>query len=152
MKKIIIGLLVIAIIIIGLFTLGGLDLGGLNNQNEIDFGNTKFYLPNGFQESGVIESGDINASNGYESIYFHKYNDTELTEHVNAYVNERKADNFTPILTNFTVNDTLVYKTVIVNQTHSMHYWFIKDGTVFSVYTWDGIPKMDQIVSDLVVS
>ena len=147
MKKIILGISVIIIIIICL-----LGFGIFNNQNTVNVGNATFHLPDGFQEKGVIKSGDINISNGYESFYIHDYKDKNLEEHVKDYIIDRKNKSFKVELTNFTVNDTLVYKTVIVNQTHSIHYWFMKDGDVFSIYTWDGIPKMNKIVSDLISS
>ena len=45
-----------------------------------------------------------------------------------------------------------VYKTTIVNQTHSIHYWFVKNNNGYSIYTWDGDKKTDKMVEDLIRS
>lgn len=145
--KKIIGILIIVLIII----ICGVTLFNSFN-NDVTVGNTTFSLPNGFQNAGFTDSGNVNISNGYESIYIHEFDDNNITKHVNEYVNDRIENNFTSNLTNFTVGNKVVYKTVIINQTHSMHYWFINDNKTYSIYTWDGIPKMDQIVSDLILS
>lgn len=146
-KKSIVLICVILIIFIGF-----LAYTNFTNQNDLKFNKTTFHLPDGFKEKGLTVSGDRNVSNGYESIYFHEYNNNDINNYVNNYIHERNESNFTAILTNFTVDNTTVYKTTIVNQTHSIHYWFVKNNNVYSIYTWDGDKKTDKIVEDLIRS
>lgn len=146
-KKYIALICVILIIIIGF-----LAYTNFANQNNLKLNKTTFHLPEGFHENGLTTTGDVNVTNGYESIYFHEYNNSDVKNCVNSYIHERKESNFTPILTNFTAGNTTVYKTTIANQTHSIHYWFVKNDNVYSVYTWDGNKKTDKLVTDLIMT
>lgn len=145
-KSIIIILLVVILIGVTAF----LFTHNFNGTNDVYVGNTKFYLPDGYHEGNQTEYGDVNITNGYSSVLIHNYSDNNVKKYRDDYSEYLLNNNATPELRNFTVDDITIYKTTIVNNTQTMHYWFIKDNKTFSIYTWDGNSNMDSFIRDLI--
>ena len=145
-KKYIILLLVLFLIV------GLVAYFNFYNPDEIRVGDSKFHLPDGYHEGAVRENGDINITNQYTSVFIHQYEDDNAVKYAHDYIKERNESNFTANLMNFTAGDKTVYKTTIVGQPQSLHYWFVQNGKAYTFYTWDGNDNMDLLIKDMITS
>lgn len=145
-KKYII-LLLVLFLIVGLFA-----YFNFYNPNEVRVGDSRFQLPEGYHEGALRDNGDTNITNQYTSVFIHQYDDNNTVKYSHAYVKERNQSNFTTKLVSFSVGNKTVYKSTIVGQPQSLHYWFVENGKTYTVYTWDGNDNMDLLIKDMIAS
>lgn len=138
-------ILVIIILAIGFYNLY------VSLDNTVTVGDSVFVLPEGFQQSNST-SGEIKISDGINNFTIFNYKDDDIKRYINEYNESKSKDNVSVILNNFTVGDILIYKAYSNNNTEVLHYWFIYNHKVFSIYTENGNKNTDRIVSDLVSS
>lgn len=141
--------LIIILAIIILISIGFIFYSNQKNQVEID-GDT-FNLPNGYFKGDLNPLGDVNITNGTNSIFICKYPDDKINKYINQYKIDVENNNQSIKLSNFTVDNLNVCKSENTNN-GANHYWFIKDKHVYTIYSWDVCPNMDRIVSDLISS
>lgn len=121
-------------------------------QSQVSVGDIKFSIPEGYHKGANNNANDINLTNGYNSIFITKYNDSDVNKHVLEMREFVKTQNHTPIITNFTVDNITVYKLTIVNNTQYYRYWFVDKDITYGIYTWDGNTNTDNLVSKLIKS
>ena len=141
--------LIILLIVLGV---GFMFHSGFFNNDKISVGEMKFSIPEGYHKLVNNSANDLNLSNGYNSIFFVKYEGKNVNKSINEMNEFIKNQNRTPILSNFTVNDTLVYKVTIVNDTQYYRYWFVDGNSTYCIYTWDGNTNTDNLVTTLINS
>lgn len=144
--------LLIAVIFILLIILGFIVLNQQvnNSKNQVKVGATTFSIPNGFYEGSLNSDGDVNITNGYDTFFLKECGKGNMTKYIKDYKNYKNNTTKNMSITNFTVDNTLVYKSTMLNESYIIHYWFKHDGIVYSMYTWSGNKKSDTIVSDLI--
>lgn len=144
-KKIIVLGLVLLILLVAV----GLVLFNSTGQNEdVKVGKIYYTLPNGYHVDGINEIGHVTISNGDEKVYLGYSNDKNIKEHIKNYKQDREKNKETLSIENFTRNNTTIYKSTVV-ESGVNHYWFLKDGNTYSIYTWDKNSNMDSIFNDL---
>ena len=141
--------LVLIIVTIIVFSFVFLTYSGINQQT-LQVGEINYKIPEGYKYIGLNEHGSPTLTNGLDSIYFTYYNDTNISHHVKEHIDECKSKNRTVVLSNFTVNDIFVYKTV--NSKNSNHFWFVCDNKTYSFFTWKETFNMDDIARSLISS
>lgn len=144
--------ILILILIISLFLIGIIGYLNIFNQNQIQIGGQNFKLPNGYYEGSLNDAGDVNLTNGYNTIFIACYDGNNTSQYVEKTKSFVESQNFTPIITNFTFKNIYVDKLTLENNTQYSHYWFKKDNKIFDIYTWDGNNNMDKMVSNLIES
>ena len=122
-----------------------------NQDNQIILNSVNFTMPAGFYEGTPNAAGDMNITNGTATIFIAKYGGTNITKYIKEYVNATKKSNQHVSINNFTLNNTVVYKS-INNDTPAKHYWFIKDNKVYSIYIWQEFNNSDSIICDMIKS
>ena len=142
---------IIAISIIVILLIIGFIYIGLFKEESIKVGDANFILPSGFSAKGSNEIGDLIISDNNNQIYLAEYENDTVGDYITYYAHERNLNNETISSSNFTIGSTTVYKTTNTN-TSSNHYWFVKDGKTYTIYSWNKIENMDNIVSDLIKS
>ncbi|WP_407453399.1 hypothetical protein [Methanobrevibacter sp.] len=144
----------ILIIIIVIIIIGFATYNQFYNQNSdsIKVGETEFTIPQGYSEGILNTTGDVNLTNGSNSLIIKEYDDTDIQKHINDYINANKNRNYTTKISNLTVDKINIYKSNIVNNTNTLHYWFIKHDKVYTVVTWDGNKNTDGKVIELISS
>lgn len=148
-------ILMILIVVILIVTVGFLSFNQFtNSENHVAVGDATFILPEGFYKGTPNNSGDINITNGYDTLFLKVYNDSNMTKHAKEYsTNKHKQNNNSVVkFKNFTVGDVLVCKATVVNESSTVHYWFDYHGKTYSIYTWSASNKIDNIVTDLIKS
>lgn len=140
----------IIIIIILLLVIGFLIYQENFEKNHILVGTANFEIPEGFQEGHPNKLGDINLTNGTNSIFLSAKNDTNIHNEVNSLKEYFENENDTTQLKNFTISDKVVYKLTVSNDTFSSFYWFENNNEVYYIYNWDGIQDMDQVISNFI--
>lgn len=143
-------IILILLILIGV-SVSCYQLVDSKQQNEFIVGNTTFMLPEGYYEEINNVSDDVKITNGTNALFLVEYNDSNLTKHINDYINNSEINNDSLIGSNFTIDNLVVYK-IINNQTGSYHFWFVKDKKVYLVYTWGKNNKIDTLFFDLIKS
>ncbi|WP_406532112.1 hypothetical protein [Methanobrevibacter sp.] len=143
-------ILMILVILVLIFITGASASADFNTQAKV--GSSTFDLPNGFHTVDSDKSDLVNITNGYDTLLLKECGTDNITKYVKTYVKNLKEDNKTVKVKNFTVDDIMVYKSVVVNDTDNLHYWFNHDGKVYVCYTHNGNDKTDSIVKDLIKS
>lgn len=128
-----------------------------NEQNKIRIGNSNFEIPNGFHEGKLNSLGDVNLTNNTHSIFLASKNQSKIQDQINGLKEYYSNINETTSQKNFKVDEVFVYNLEVIdntnssfNDTNSKFYWFEKNNEIFYIYTWDGIPNMDTIVSNFI--
>ena len=145
--------LIILIVILFLAIFGFMFFNQYNNaENQIKVGNTLFNLPEGFHQGTANKANDINVTNGYDTLFFKECGDSNITKYIKEYKNYKHEENNTTIdnINNFTVKNIVVYKSTVVNESSSIHYWFDYNNKTYSIYTWSANGNCDSIVKDIV--
>lgn len=142
-------LLLIILIILLLFIIGFLLYEPNYEPNQISVGNANFEIPNGYHVGNINKLGDMNLTNGTNSIFLSARNN-DVHNEIDSLKEYFKSVNKTTILSNFTTSDKLVYKLTVSNDTLSSFYWFENNNEVYYFYNWDGIKDMDNIISNFI--
>lgn len=122
-----------------------------NHENEVKIGESIFQIPDGYHIGNSTKDGAVNLTNGTNNIYINKYDDKNVKEYVNAYIDKAEEYNHTAKISNFTVGKTLVYKSNI-NKSSNVHYWFVKNNKTYTIYSLDKNPEIDSITIKLIES
>lgn len=134
-------------IIILLLIIGFLLFNNFSTQNStVKIGDAVFTLPNGYKEDGVNEYGALTITNGTNSIYLVEHNDKDISKHVSEYENVTNYKNETMRIENFTMNNTLFYKTNNVDNPNTVHIWFVKNNNTYDIYKFDKNSKFQDSV------
>ncbi|WP_298501552.1 hypothetical protein [uncultured Methanobrevibacter sp.] len=141
-------ILVIIISLIALCVFNNMPL----RENEIKVGNTIFTLPDGYAKSNVNEFGNINITNGNNSLSISAANNNDIIKYINEYNQSANDRNYTAIFKNFTVGDVPIYKSTLLNNSRVNHYWFVDKDKVIAISTWDAENNTDDIVLKLIES
>lgn len=153
MKKIIYGivLLIIFLCIIAFV------FNGFSFSEQCNVGNAFFDLPKNYQidSTSIKHTEDsvlINITNRKNTISIVEFNDDNLEKYFKKY--QEHKNNGTDLLeiSNLTINNMTVRKSVDKTDNHFVHYWFIKNGKVYEIYTWDADEDFDENVEFMINS
>ena len=145
-------LIILSVVII--LAIGGVYI--LNNQNfqennQVKVGSALFVLPNGFHEVNSSDAGVI-ISDDKTMFKIFNYDDNEIDKYVNQYNDSKSEENIPVVINNLTIGDYWVYKANAADNPYVVHYWFVFNHKVYSIYTEDGNKNTDGFVSDLIKS
>lgn len=145
--------MIILIVIALIFIFGCIGYSHLFNQHEqVKIDDITFNLPEGYHETKSTNNSGINMSNGLNSMILSKCDEKNIQKNIKQYKDYKNSHNESIKITNFTANNILVYKSVIVNHTDTIHYWFNYKDNTYTVYTWDGNKNSDKFISELIES
>lgn len=144
--------LIIAVALIILLIGGIIMYTQVFNTKHVEVEGTNFKVPNGFHVGAFNEELGTNLTNGSSSIFINKLNDTTLEKAVDDYDNYKINQSYKTLVSNYMVNDVLVYKMSLVNDSSNVHYWFNYNDDVYCIYSFNHISKLDYIVSELINS
>ena len=68
------------------------------------------------------------------------------------YVENNARNNLTLTLSNLTVGQHTVQKSVMDNNTEIVHYWFDFNGKVYEIYTRSANSNTDDVITELINS
>lgn len=146
-KKLIAVIVIIILLVAGLIAFYGLT----NQDNKVKVGYGTFKIPDGYHVEDSKNKDVINLTKGNKNIYIKEYNDKNVEKHINSYINQSEKNNKTVKISNFTVGKTLVYKSNLENSS-TVHYWFVKKNNAYTIYSWDKNPEIDSITIKLIES
>ena len=69
---------------------------------------------------------------------------------IKEYEEYKKTENTTVTISNFKINDELVYKTTSDHDVNVNHYWFLKNNTVYSIYSLQKNNDIDEIATNMI--
>lgn len=118
--------------------------------NTVRIDGTYFNVPNGYQ---IDDEGDyINLTSGTNYICLVKeVKNDDVNKLIKEYVNSKKVkENDTISVSSFKVDNLNVYKSISNNNDKTVHYWFVKYGKSYELFTWVANSNSDKIVSDLI--
>lgn len=153
--------IIIVVIIVIILALGFVAYKEFFNNNSnvnssdaksVQVGSINYNLPSGYHLESSDGNLSANISDGSNSLHLNVLNDDNVTKQFEDYKAEKLANNKSVTLTKFTVKDTLVYRSNIVNDTGFIHYWFAYNKKVYSISTWNGNNETDNVVSNLISS
>lgn len=144
--KVVVLIIIIVVIVIGI------GIFDFFNQNTVKVGESTFNIPEGYREGNLNEVGAVNLTNGYSSIFLSEYNTTDVESYVEGYVKNLEDQNISVDVVNYTVDDVMVYKSDNKNDSGNIHYWFVKNNKMYTVYTWDGSKEIESVVENFINS
>ena len=147
MKKtnIVLGLLIIIILIV----IGIVVYNNSIEKDQIQIGNTIFSMPEGYSIKQSNET-EANITNGFNTFFISKCNNNNIKKLIDDYKTLKEEDNCTIHESNITINNLIVYKATVTNDTSYVHYWFNYNNETYTIYTWDANKNMDEVISDLI--
>lgn len=143
------------IVILLLFLIGGFTYFTDFNQNKtIEIGKTTFSIPENYYKGNNNNLGAINLTNGTNSLFILEHETTDLHGYLVNYTDYVQKDlNQSVKVTCSTVeNSQNVYKVEKSNDTQIIHYFFVRNGKTYEIYTWDGNSQTDMIVENMIKS
>ncbi|MBQ6099351.1 MAG: hypothetical protein IJL02_05755 [Methanobrevibacter sp.] len=152
-KKFVIPILLIIIILsIGFFALEGFfDFGGSNSSEIIEVGAAKFHMPEGYHIDENNSNADLAITNGSNVFFIKKCGGKSANPYIEEYVNYTTENGQSLSNSTLKINDFLVYR-YINNQNQAVHYWFVYNKEVYTIYTWVNTPNCDGIAFELINS
>ncbi len=145
-------ILSIIIIIILLLIIGFFIYERNYKPDYIQIGTSEFEIPNGYQEGKINKLGDVNLTNGTNSIFLSVKNNTNINKESNSLKEYFENLNETATVQNLTISNKPVCKLTVSNDTLSSFYWFENNNEVYYIYNWDGINNMDSIISKFITT
>ena len=143
--------LILIIVCIVVFSFVALTYAGIIDLGEnVQVGEVKFKLPEGYKNMGVNKYGYKTASNGLDSLYFDSYGDKNVSKYIKEYKEDCISKNKTFKISNFTTNGINVYK--LVDSQNATHYWFKHGDKTYTILTWKEVFKVDDIVKNMISS
>lgn len=147
-NKIYIILFVLILIILGSFIVSNM----LNQKNEIQVGSGQFILPEGYYKGDSNSAGDLTITNGNNSICLAECDGDNITSCIKGYTDFVENQNQTLKFENFTVDNVKIFKSTCIENPSVVHYWFVKNNKVYTIYKGDHNNSTDAIVIDLIHS
>lgn len=145
-KTYLIIVLIAIIIVMGITFLNPLT----QPEGKIKVGEVNFELPDGYYEGNLNKLGDVNLTNGTNSIFIKKHDSDDLYKEIKDYEDYKKTENTTLTVAKFKIKDELVYKTVSDHDKYVIHYWFLKNNKVYSIYSLQKNDDIDQIATNMI--
>ena len=139
-KTYLIIVLIAIIIVMGITFLNPLT----QPEGKIKVGEVNFELPDGYYEGNLNKLGDVNLTNGTNSIFIKKHDSDDLYKEIKDY------EDTTLTVAKFKIKDELVYKTVSDHDKYVIHYWFLKNNKVYSIYSLQKNDDIDQIATNMI--
>ncbi|WP_296893654.1 hypothetical protein [uncultured Methanobrevibacter sp.] len=121
-----------------------------NNENTVNINGTTFHLPEGYYEGSTNYLGNVNITNGINSIFISEYNDINIANHIKDYKEFIKKQNQTVIIKEIKNNNLTIYKAENQNSSEIVHYFLVKNSKTYDIYTWDGNKNTDKLIFELV--
>lgn len=144
-KKIIIGILIIVLLL-----LVSSSIMMFSDKDHIKVENTKFKIPEGYTVTNADKY--YNLTNGIDSICIEKkVGNLDLNTTIDHYLKIKKEENISTQVSNFTVDNLIVYK-VNTKNSGACHYWYEDNGKVYSMFTLNKSPNIDPLVVSLINS
>lgn len=144
-------IILIAIVII--FVIGAVGYTQFHNHETILVGKAQFVLPQGYTHGTTNEFGNINITNGSNTIFITEYPDGDLNKHMMDYINYKKNNNFSVDIKNLTIDNLNITKVVVLNNNKTVvNYFFVKNNVAYDISSWDSNNKMDSTVVELINS
>jgi len=146
-KKYIIILILIILIAVGLFYFYGVH----GNSNKSKIGSSTITIPEGFH---VVKntSGGVELSNGTKVLVvkeLSKYKN--LNEMLTVY--NKSHENETVITNEISQGDIPSAKTSLtIGSTNYINYWYVKNGTCYSVHTTNELADTQKVVNKIISS
>lgn len=122
----------------------------ISDKDHIKVENTKFKIPEGYNVTNADKY--YNLTNGIDTICIEKNVGTlDVNSTIDNYLKNKKKENVSVKVSNFTVDNDIVYKVEIVNSS-ACHYWYEDNGKVYSMFTLNKNPNIDPLVVSLINS
>ena len=144
-------IILIFLLILILFSLFFIMNNGVNQQKQVTVGGIYLDLPEGYDVGNPNKLGHINITNGKNTIFLANYNDGNISKYVNQYKSEIAKNNQSVSSVNLTINNMSVYESINL-KTDAHHYWFVENGTVYTIYNWDKNSNIEKIVYNMIES
>lgn len=143
-KKIIIVVLAVVVVV-------AIVCGFLFMQNDVKVGDATFNLPEGYV--CVANGKYANLTNNHnEYIVLSCKESGSINDLMDNYVENNAKNNLTLTLSNFTVGQHTVQKSVMDNNTEIVHYWFDFNGNAYEIYTRSANSNTDHVIAELINS
>lgn len=117
-------------------------------EGNVKVGDVSFAVPQGYHEGELNSLGEVNLTDGNEEIFIAECDGDDVKSVIDEYKSNTTASISSSDLT---VDDISVYKTVN-DKSGSEHYWFAKDGKVYTVYVWKGHGDVENTIFDIIKS
>ena len=120
-------------------------------------GNAFFDLPNDYQmaSTSIKHTKDyvsINITNKKNTISILEYKDDNLEKYFQNYYNKKINISDSLEITNLTINNITVRRSIDTLDNNFIHYWFINNGKVYEIYTWNADEDFDKNVEFMINS
>ena len=144
-RKLIIAIIIILIAAIGIFSY----IQYQDSFSSIKLGKTTFKIPEGYKQVESDDNNTVNINNGKKLIYISSKGNGDFNKTIQDYVNTFEENNRPTIVTNFTVDNVLVYKLSLKNES-ACYYWFKNNGELYNIYKWGKTGDIETEVFDLI--
>ncbi|MEE0942207.1 MAG: hypothetical protein UIB63_03730 [Methanobrevibacter sp.] len=119
---------------------------------EVDVGETRFMVPSEYQVQNISNTL-VKLTSGGTVYFINEKNSSDIKIFVNKYVNHKnKTENKSVEISHLAYNDSDIYKSVVSDNSSVIHYWFVKNGKGYEIYTGTANSNSDELVLDIINS
>lgn len=142
----------ILIIVVMLLVFGVTSLNNLSNLDPtVKFGKAEFTIPDNYYKKD-IGSDEVVITDGDIEITLLSYDDKNVKKHIEKYESYLKGKNKTLNMKDFKVDGVHVYKGTINGSSKVIHYWFVKDGKTYSIYSSNADKNTGDTILNIIKS
>lgn len=105
-------------------------------------------MPEGYSITNNT-TNNMEISNGTIPISFSKYDDSNITKHVDLYIESKNTTNSTVEIKTFEINNLKVYKSTL-NDSSTVHYWFNDKTNVYEISSIIPNPTTNSIIENMI--
>lgn len=119
---------------------------------ELDVGETRFMVPSEYQVQNISNTL-VKLTSGGTVYFINEKNSSDIKIFVNKYVNHKnKTENKSVEISHLAYKDSDIYKSVVSDNSSVIHYWFVKNGKGYEIYTGTANSNSDELVLDIINS
>ena len=119
---------------------------------EVDVGETRFMVPSEYQVQNISNTL-VKLTSGGTVYFINEKNSSDIKIFVNKYVNHKnKTENKSVEISHLAYKDSDIYKSVVSDNSSVIHYWFVKNGKGYEIYTGTANSNSDELVLDIINS
>ena len=119
---------------------------------KVNVGDEQFSVPSQYKEENVSDNL-VKLSSG-DSVYFMTEKENNNIKYfVKKYVNLKKsADNQSVNILHLDYEGSDIYRSVVSDNSSVVHYWFVKNGKGYEIYTGTADSSSDEFIMNIIKS
>lgn len=152
-KKIVFGIIFLIIFLVAL----AFVLNAFSFSDNCNVGEAFFELPSNYEldSTTILHKDDyiiLNITNKKNVISVVEYKNGDLQKVFSDYTQRKQNENISLDVSNLTIDNIKVIKSVNNADAKNVHFWFEKNGRVYEIFSWNADDNFEKNVESMIKS